>query len=92
MCDPRVKKKRGRIHPRFFTVLFSRRYGVALGSAAGASSDDSDLDLLLSLFFELPLSLVPSSVVVLRCLPAACSVVVSPEPLVFGEAVALLSP
>jgi hypothetical protein len=67
-------------------------YGVALGSAAGASSDESDLDLLLSLFSEVPLSLVPSSLVVLRCLPVARSVVVSSELLVPGEVVALLSP
>ena len=86
-----LKKTRERnLFPRF-PSFFRRDYGVALGSAAGASSDDSDLDLFLSLFFELPLSLAPSSPVVLRCLPA-CSDVVSFELAVFGEAVAPLSP
>jgi hypothetical protein len=77
--------------PRF-RRLVRQCYGVGLGSAAGASSEDSDLDLPLSLFFEVPLSLVPSSLVVLRCLPVARSVVVSSELLVPGAAVALLSP
>jgi len=72
--------------------LVRQCYGVALGSAAGASSDNSDLDLFLSLFSEVPLSLVPSSLVVLRCLPVARPVVVSSELLVPGEIVALLSP
>ena len=77
---------------RISADLVRQCYGVALGSAAGASSDNSDLDLFLSLFSEVPLSLVPSSVVVLRCLPVARPVVVSSELLVPGEIVALLSP
>ena len=88
----RLKKTREHIRPRAFIGFVRRHYGVALGSAAGASSDDSDLDLLLSLFFELSLSLVPSSLVVLRCLPVARPVVVSSELLVSGEVVALFSP
>jgi hypothetical protein len=58
----RDQRKRGSLFDsRVSAGLVRRCYGVALGSAAGASSDDSDLDLLLSLFFELPVSLVPSS-------------------------------
>jgi hypothetical protein len=87
----RAQGNRGNaVHPRGFPGLVNLRYGVALGSAGEDSSDVSVL--LLLLFFELPVSLVPSSLVVSRCLPVACSVVVSSELLVAGEAVALLSP
>jgi hypothetical protein len=78
------------VFPRGFPGLVKLRYGVALGSAGEDSSDVSVL--LLLLFFELPVSLVPSSLVVSRRLPVARSVVVSSELLVAGEAVALLSP
>jgi hypothetical protein len=84
------KKTREYIRPRVFPGLVKRRYGVALGSAGEEPSDVSVL--LLLLFFELPVSLVPSSLVLSPCLPVACSVVASPELLVLGEAVALLSP
>ena len=74
---------------RGFVGLVKRHYGVALGSAGEDSSDVSVL--LLLLFFELPLSLIPSSLVVSRRLLVARSVLVSSELVVAGEAVALLS-
>ena len=90
MPPAQSKKTREHIRPRVFPGLVKRRYGVALGSAGEAPSDVSVL--LFLPFFELPVSVVPSSLVVSRCLPVARSVVVSPELLVPGEAVALLSP
>jgi hypothetical protein len=87
-ADSAVKENAETYPSRVFPGLVKRRYGVALGSAGEELSDVSVL--LFLLFFDLPVSLVPSSLVVSLCFPVACSVVVSSE--LLGEAVALLSP